>query len=384
MLDLSMPTVPKHMGIGASVGRVAGLSRRIIRQLAADHRTLGFVVVAPALIMTLLYFLTTITPAPPVVAVQAPAAKDLPAVAAWQQAVITALQKTGRVEASPLSPAYEGEPAKAVADGQAYAVVILPSPSPAGGQAVQIVVDGSDPTATQTVLAALGQTMAALPGQQSAASPPVSVAVQYMHAAGFKLMDFFAPIFIPFFVFFFTFLLTVVSFLRERTGGTMERLFASPIGAAEIILGYLGGFLVFALIESLIVLFFTIYVLKIHYQGSLASIFVVEVFLTVLGVNLGIFLSTYAKNELQAVQFIPVVIIPQALLAETFWKVADMPWLLRELAFAMPLTYSNLALKDIMLRGKSLGDVSVYLLALGAYTLVTVGLSAVAVRRARY
>ncbi len=379
MPDGSVPAFSKQTGIGASVGRIAGLSRRIIRQLAADHRTLGFVIAAPALIMTLLYFLTNITPAPPVVAVQAAAAKDLPAAAAWQAEVITALQKTGRVEASKLSPAYAEEPAKAVTDGQAYAVLILPSPSPTGSQPVQVVVDGSDPTANQTVLAALSQAMAA--GQP--AHPPVSVAVQYIHAAGFKLMDFFAPVFIPFFVFFFTFLLTVVSFLRERTGGTMERLFASPIGAAEIILGYLGGFLVFALIESLIVLFFTIYVLKIHYQGSLASIFVVEVFLTVLGVNLGIFLSTYAKNELQAVQFIPVVIIPQALLAETFWKVSDMSWLLRGLADAMPLTYSNLALKDIMLRGKSLGDVAMYLVALGAYTLLTVGLSAVAVRRAR-
>lgn len=383
MPDRPVPASSKQTGIGASVGRIAGLSRRIIRQLAADHRTLGFVIVAPALIMTLLYFLTNITPAPPVVAVQVAAANDLPAAAAWQAEVITALQKTGRVEASTLSPTYAEEPAKAVTDGQAYAVLILPSPSPTGSQPVQVIVDGSDPTATQTVLAALGQAMAALPGQQSAARPPVSTAVQYIHAAGFKLMDFFAPIFIPLFVFFFTFLLTAVSFLRERTGGTMERLLASPIGAAEIILGYLGGFLVFALIESLIVLFFTIYVLKIHYQGSLASIFVVEVFLTVLGVNLGIFLSTYAKNELQAVQFIPVVIIPQALLAETFWKVSDMPWLLRGLAYAMPLTYSNLALKDIMLRGKSLGDVAMYLVALGAYTLLTVGLSAVAVRRAR-
>jgi len=416
MPDASNPGPALSESIMASLGRIAGLSRRIIRQLATDRRTLAFVVVVPAVIMTLLYFLTNISPTPPRVAVVPPAFPE-PAVASeWQQAMIDALQKSGRVVPEAVPAAYAGDPARAVTDGQVYAVVLLPdlTAGVARGVHVDVIVEGSDPAATGAVLAALNQALPSLqplimragtrsrsgrtpgtgtapgpgtavaPGTQTPAapsSPPVSVAVDYIHARDFKLMDFFAPVFIPFFVFFFTFLLTVVSFLRERTGGTMERLLASPIGAAEIILGYLGGFLLFALIESLIVLIFTIYVLKIHYQGSLLSIFVVEAFLTVLGVNLGIFLSTYARNELQAVQFIPVVILPQALLAETFWKVADMPWVLRTLAYALPLTYSNLALKDIMLRGASLGDVGWYLVVLGAYALAAVGLSAIVVRR---
>ena len=68
---------------------------------------------------------------------------------------------------------------------------------------------------------------------------------------------------------FFSFLLTGISFLRERTQGTMERIMASPVSRLDMVLGYLLGFFIFALTQSLIVLLFTIYVLDVTYAGDL-------------------------------------------------------------------------------------------------------------------
>ncbi len=59
-------------------------------------------------------------------------------------------------------------------------------------------------------------------------------------------MDFVAPAYIAFLAFFFVFLLTCVSFLRERSQGTMERLLATPASRLEIVVGYIGGLSLFA------------------------------------------------------------------------------------------------------------------------------------------
>jgi ABC-2 type transport system permease protein len=145
-----------------------------------------------------------------------------------------------------------------------------------------------------------------------------------------------------------------VAFLRERSQGTMERLLATPATRPEIILGYLGGLGLFALIQVAVILSFTIWVLKIHYLGSLALLFLVVALLALVGVGLGILASTFARNEFQVLQFIPIAIIPQGLLCGLIWPVEEMPAYLRPLAYAMPLTYANRALRDIMLKGEGL------------------------------
>ena len=84
-------------------------------------------------------------------------------------------------------------------------------------------------------------------------------------------------------------------------------------------------------------------------------------------VNLGIFLSAFARNELQAIQFIPIVIIPQVLLSGLLWPVQDMPGWLQAIARIMPLTYAVDAMTNIMIRGLSLFDTWLPLLFLFAF-----------------
>ena len=98
-----------------------------------------------------------------------------------------------------------------------------------------------------------------------------------------------------------------MSFLRERSQGTLERLLTTPVGRGDILVGYLLGFLVFAAIQSVVILLFTILALQVSYRSDLWQIFVLPMVLTVVSVNLGIFISTFARNEFQVVQFIPSV-----------------------------------------------------------------------------
>jgi ABC-2 type transport system permease protein len=78
-------------------------------------------------------------------------------------------------------------------------------------------------------------------------------------------------------------------------------------------------------------------------------------------VNLGIFLSTYARTELQIVQFIPLVILPQALLGGVFWPVERLPDILQAIAHVLPVTYAVDALREVMIKGADFGTAAVQL-----------------------
>jgi ABC-2 type transport system permease protein len=108
---------------------------------------------------------------------------------------------------------------------------------------------------------------------------------------------------------------------------------------------------------------------------------VVTLALVLGAVNLGIFLSAFARNELQAIQFIPVVILPQVLLSGLLWPVQDMPGWLQAIARLMPLTYAIDALTDIMIRGKSLESTWVQLTVLFGFAALVAVVAARSVKR---
>jgi ABC-2 type transport system permease protein len=194
-------------------------------------------------------------------------------------------------------------------------------------------------------------------------------------------LNYIAPALLATVALFFSFLITGVTFLRERSQGTLERLMASPVSRLDIVLGYLFGLFVFALLQTLIIFFFTVYAFKVTYHGALWQILVFQIVVIMGSVNLGIFTSTFARNEFQVIQFIPIIILPQVFLGGILWDVSQMPKYLQYISDVLPLTYAVKGLRDIMLTGKSLGGVQVDLWVLLGFTVVTSVLAALSLRR---
>ena len=190
-----------------------------------------------------------------------------------------------------------------------------------------------------------------------------------------------APGLIGVFALFFVFLLTGVSFLRERSQGTLERLLTTPVGRADILAGYLLGFLLFAGIQSLVILLYTIFALRIEYEGSLWQIFVLLFVVTIVAVNLGIFISTFARNEFQVVQFIPIMLLPQIFLSGAVLPSEQLPGYFQAIGKVLPLTYAVDGLKALMLEGETLGGIAQELAVLGAFAIGILVLAAITVRR---
>ncbi len=185
-----------------------------------------------------------------------------------------------------------------------------------------------------------------------------------------NLLDYIAPAILAMLILFFGFLLTGINFLRERSQGTLERLMASPVSRLDVVLGYVFGFLLFALVQTMIIFFYMVYVLDVNYQGDLWQILVFQVIIGVGAVCLGTFVSMFAKNEFQITQFIPLIVLPQMFLCGLLWPVEQMPNYLQWIAKFLPLTYAVDGLRDIMLRGQNLLEVGFKLGILVGFAIV--------------
>ncbi|MDB5184169.1 MAG: hypothetical protein JWO07_850, partial [Candidatus Saccharibacteria bacterium] len=122
-----------------------------------------------------------------------------------------------------------------------------------------------------------------------------------------------APAFLGIFPFIIMFLITSITTLRERTGGTMERLMALPIGKLDLVIGYMLAFGLMAIVQGTLASLVLLYGLGLDVAGPHWFLLVMALADALLGTALGIFVSAFARTEFQAVQFMPALILPQLL-----------------------------------------------------------------------
>ncbi|MBC1306433.1 ABC transporter permease [Listeria booriae] len=211
----------------------------------------------------------------------------------------------------------------------------------------------------------------------------LAISTDYIYGdADTTFFDTIGPIFIGFFVFFFVFLIAGISFLRERTTGTLERLMATPIKRWELETGYLLGFGIFALAQSIIVALYSIHVLDMVQMGSIWYVLLITLMLAMVALTLGILLSTFANNEFQIVQFIPIVIVPQVLFCGIFPLEGMADWL-QWIAHIMPLYYGADALTSIMVKGEGFAGFATDFYILVGFALVFMILNIFALKKYR-
>lgn len=175
--------------------------------------------------------------------------------------------------------------------------------------------------------------------------------------------DTFNPALIGFFVFFFVFLIAGISILKERTTKTLEKLLSTSIKRYEILLGYLLGYGIFAVIQTLLVVFYSVYVLGMIIEGSIFLVILTNLLIAFVALSLGIFLSTFANSEFQMMQFIPIVIVPQIFFTGLI-QVETMSPILQKIAHFIPLYYGSSIMSDIMIKGATISEVYLRMLIL--------------------
>lgn len=149
------------------------------------------------------------------------------------------------------------------------------------------------------------------------------------------------------FPFIIMFLVTSIAMLRERTSGTLERLLTTPLGRLDLLFGYGIAFGLAATVQGAVACAVAYWIFGLETAGSSGLVILVAMVDAVLGVALGLLCSAFARTEFQAVQFMPVVVIPQLLLCGLFVDRGQMAGWLPEISNALPLSYAVEALQEI-------------------------------------
>lgn len=366
--------------------RIGALAARIVRGFRRDPRTLALIVIVPLVVMALIGYLISDERQPLRIGfASGDTAEACGAIGGDPAAFRDALARQPGVELVTLTSCDEGT--AQVEDGTLDGLVQFPVAVIGSSQATaRVIVAGTDPRVEEPIVRAAAVALAASNGVelQPGAVAGVSVdRVSVPNGARPSTISYAAPALITVFAFLFTFMLTSVAFLRERSSGTLERLLASPVTRAEILTGYLLGFLGFAALQALIVLAYATLVLHAQVEGPLWLVLLVLALLVVGCVNLGITLSFYARNELQVIQFIPLVLLPQIFLGGLFWPVQTLWPPLRWLGQLFPVTHAVAALRDVMIAGEGIGEIWGELVWLVAFAAAKVGAGVYVLRRQR-
>lgn len=384
-----------------SLRRVIATFRRLVQELRRDRRSMALLFVAPVVLTGLMAFVLRGQQVAPVSAIVVN--EGGPA----GGAIVAALEASLRVDGGMATEASDRAMAEAaLRDGTAGVAIIVPADFVArltqGSQpSLTVITPGLEPTADSQQVIALQRAIATAVTQALPAAgvhlPRLDPQTLY-GSPDSDVVDHLAPVFLGFFAYFFVYILTGISFLRERIGGTLERLLATPVSRSEIVLGYSLGFGLFATIQVLVLLGWTLLNVQVPAVGPLPAFslglavpvagspllaFLVVILLALGAVSLGILLSTFARTELQVVQFIPLVIVPQALLSGVLFPVSSMPEILQSIARVLPLTYATDGLRQVVIRGADLtyGTLQLDLLVLAAFVAVFAVLASATIRR---
>ncbi|MEH7304011.1 ABC transporter permease [Neobacillus drentensis] len=348
--------------------RVLALVKRIFRQMFRDKRTLALLFVAPLLILTLMYFLFNGSSVEPKLGVKG-----------VDTTLINVLKK-----ADIHVKRYEKINADTVADDDLDGLLEKDN-----GQ-IKLTLQNNDPSAAKALQMKVSQAVAAenqakLIQQNPAAAGQVqqSIKIDYVYGnADTVFFDVLSPILVGFFVFFFVFIISGIGLLRERTTGTLERLMSTPIRRWEIVTAYLVGYGIFAVIQTMIVVFYAINVLDIVLVGSIWIVLLINLILALVALSLGILLSTFAASEFQMIQFIPIAVIPQIFFAGIFPLEGMADWL-QAVAKVIPMYYAGDALKSVMYKGVDLSDISGDLIALLIFAAIFIVLNIFSLKKYR-
>jgi ABC-2 type transport system permease protein len=173
--------------------------------------------------------------------------------------------------------------------------------------------------------------------------------------------------------------ITAIAMQRERSSGTLDRLLSSPLAKGDLLAGYGAAFALAATAQALIAWFVAFEVLGMHTRGNSALVMLISVADAILGVALGLLFSAFSRSEYQAVQFAPIVLVPQLFLCGLIVPRDRMPHFLIDVSDWLPLARAVDALQEVSMHpdptGKlwrGLGIVLLFLfgsLGLGAMTL---------------
>lgn len=149
-------------------------------------------------------------------------------------------------------------------------------------------------------------------------------------------------------VHFLAYVLSTIVLVRDRKDGTLGRMFVYGFHRREIVLGYVAGYSTIAAVQTALVLVLTKYLFDVNLLPDIVPVALTMLALAVVSVGLGVFISNFARNEGQVFPFIPLVVVPTALLSGIAIPIKDLPTVLQWCSYLIPLRYAVSVLAGVL------------------------------------
>ena len=315
------------------------IAERIIKQMVHDKRSLAMILIVPLFLLTLIYLLLAKSSYIPVVATE-----NLPPAFLELLDEQTGIDRTFKDT--------DETAAEFLQSGQADAVITQDEEGIL--HVTFLEMDGVKVNAVTDALRAVA----------GALNPQGQTDMEFVYGEKDQSMfDSLGFLLLGILAFFMIFLFSGISFVRERTSDTLERLMLTPVETVSVVGGYVLGFSVFALIQSILLILYARFVLRMAFIGQWWVAMLIMLLLAVLAVVTGVLVSAISRNEFQVMQFIPIIVVPQIFFSGLI-PVDTLPFHLNYLSRIMPLYYGCTGLKGVLVYGYGAGQVLPQILVL--------------------
>ena len=333
------------------------LAKRVILQMKGDKRSVALILFAPLLVITFVYFLLGNSGYIPTIAIDK---SNTP------PAIVNALNKQDAVIVDISS---EIDVTQFLKDKKADAVFSFSQ----RGVSINMLEAN---TKSAKAMTTIKNTIAEM-------NPSANMEAKFVYGnTSDSTFDSLSYVFLGIFSFFFVFIISGMALVRERSSGTLERLLMTKIKRIEVIMGYTIGYGVFAIIQAILIVLYTIFVLGINCEGNALWVVVIMVLMAVAAVSFGAMISIFANSEFQVVQFIPIVLVPQIFFSGLI-PLDTIPYGLGNICYITPVYYGCAAIKRVMIEDGGFSIIWPFILALIIYTLVLSVINTTALKKYR-
>jgi ABC-2 type transport system permease protein len=272
----------------------------------------------------------------------------------------------------------------AVDRGRASAAVVIPPDFAWGlkrghGATAQVIVDAADPMASQSAISGAmlaGQASAAeLAGRRAVSMPILDVRVRPWYNPAMRSEVYIVPGLVGVLLSMTMILITSLAITRERERGTLEQLIVTPIGKTSMMLGKILPFVLVGYVQMTVILLLGWILFGVPIRGNVPGLYAVSLLFVLANLGLGLFVSTVARTQAQAMQLSFMLLMPNILLSGFMFPREAMPKPMQWISAALPLTHYLRVLRGILLKGTAVTDLWPEAAILGGMAVVILMLS---------
>ncbi|NMC11515.1 MAG: ABC transporter permease [Chloroflexi bacterium] len=261
-----------------------------------------------------------------------------------------------------------------------------------GEAQVAFILDGSDPTMATTALSAaqlIAQNYATellvekmtRSGMNLQLKMPLEMRTTVWYNPDMITAYFMIPGVIGMILYTITAILTATSVVRERERGTIEQLIVTPIRSWELVVGKILPYVILSLFDTVEVLAVGHFWFGVPIRGSLLLILLLSILFLFTGLGIGLFASTVANTQQEAMLSVFMTLLPSIFLAGFFFPIANMPKVLQWISYILPLRYFLKIIRVLLLKGVGLAAIKWEVFALFVFGLLIMGAATMRFRK---